>query len=300
MLFISRNISAIAVGLITVYGNNGILCDGIAFGGNDLELHSVRSAILKGIGGSQLCVGGLVNVKINQLCRVFGGIGRGDLNGCKIAGLGSCYSKNNFFKHVCNHCFNSYGLIIQIEVRGVLVVRRIDRYVAGFYDPSQKDLSFGNLVCLEIDVLAQALGNFHGTGAIFIRLTVDYGDRNRKFKVVEPQRETSARLFTVDVYLGVAIDLITVCKNELELQAIRVTKHIRILSAKLCIRRLVQRNADVLTSVFCRILGNELKRGMCAYCRRRDRKFQFIQYHDLGIYSLKLYVACGHREDGVV
>ena len=111
MLFISRNISAIAVGLIAVYGNNGTFCNGIAFGGNDLELHSVRSAILKGIGGSQLCVGGLVNVKINQLCGVFGGIGRGDLNGCKIAGLGSCYSKNNLLEYVCKNCFNDYGLV---------------------------------------------------------------------------------------------------------------------------------------------------------------------------------------------
>ena len=70
MLFISRNISAIAVGLITVYSYNGILCDGIAFGGGNFKLHYIPLSKLERICGQKI-LAVLVQIEIEKLSSIF-------------------------------------------------------------------------------------------------------------------------------------------------------------------------------------------------------------------------------------
>ena len=161
-------------------------------------------------------------------------------------------------------------------------------------------LACGSFVCLKINVGIKSFGNLFGSRTVGVCLTANYGDRNGKIKVILPPRKVSVHFLSIEVNLGISVNLISVCKSMFECNAIFLSYLKHILRGKIGIAFQSYTDAKIAVTVFFRLLRNQLKGRMLANHRNWYCKSQFLQYHDLGIYSLKLYVARSHFEGSVL
>ena len=299
LLFVARNVAAVRIGFGSVHGDNGFGIHRVSLCGNDLELHHVGITGLKGIRGGEDGLPRLVQVEFDENRGIFLGICGGDLNGGEIACLGGRHREGDLGQDLGKHGLHGDGFVSEIEV-GLGTAGRVDRDVARADHPSHKALAGGGIVCQEMHVLGQALGDLLGVAAVGVRLTADDGNGDGELKVVLPPGQVSVQLLTVEVDPGVAVGLIPVGKSDLECDIVGSPCFIYVLGSEIGVGGLVQRSRQVAVPVFFGLLGDQLKGGVSTHRGDLHCESQFLQGDDLGIHCLQLHVTGGHLEGGAL
>ena len=210
------SVSAVSIGFVTVHRYNGVLRYRIALCRKDLKPHHVGLSMREGVGGLERLVA-IIQIEINKRSCVFGGIGRGDLNGCKIANCGLGYRERDLGQHGGVDRLQLDLLIVNSE--GGAAACGINGDVALFDEPFDKDLARRGICRGDVDVfIGFCLGDLLGARIVRVCRTARDGDGTLCFQITPMGAfvVVAVERLSVEGFHGFACEDRAVCRDHIK------------------------------------------------------------------------------------